>query len=97
MTSYSKLFSSYISLSNIYYINVVDGSHTCVVGSGNIDRQPSFKLKNVLQIREFSRNFIFIHKLTRDQNFAVTFFPSHCVFWDLTMVRTTTVDKEQGV
>jgi len=64
MTFGSQLFSSYTSSPKVQYITVVDGSDTNVVGYGNIDLQPSFKLNNVLHIPKLSYNLIFIHELT---------------------------------
>ncbi|RDX94367.1 hypothetical protein CR513_23255, partial [Mucuna pruriens] len=55
MTFGSKLFSSYTS-PKVHYITVVDGSHTRVIGYGDIDLQPSFTLKNVLYIPRLSNN-----------------------------------------
>jgi hypothetical protein len=91
----STLLSSYTSPSSIPYITVADGSHARVVGIGNIDLQPSFKLQSVLHVPTLSNNLISIHQLTRDQNCKVTFFASHCVFQDLTSGQTIGIAKEK--
>ncbi|KAI5399343.1 hypothetical protein KIW84_064631 [Lathyrus oleraceus] len=48
MTFDSTLLCSYTTPSSIPYITVADGSHACVVGTGNIDLQPPFQLQSVL-------------------------------------------------
>ncbi|KAI5408632.1 hypothetical protein KIW84_054465 [Lathyrus oleraceus] len=48
MTFDSTLLCSYTTPSSIPYITVADGSHACVVGTGNIDLQPPFQLQYVL-------------------------------------------------
>ncbi|KAI5384311.1 hypothetical protein KIW84_071355 [Lathyrus oleraceus] len=48
MTFDSTLLCSYTTPSSSPYITVVDGSHACVVGTGNIDLQPPFQLQFVL-------------------------------------------------
>ncbi|KAI5427289.1 hypothetical protein KIW84_032631 [Lathyrus oleraceus] len=42
------LLCFYTTPSSIPYITVADGSHACVVGTGNIDLQPPFQLQSVL-------------------------------------------------
>lgn len=95
MTFDSTLLCSYTTPSSIPYITVADGSHACVVGTGNIDLQPPFQLQSVLHVPTLSHNLISIHKLTRDLNSKVIFFTSHCVFQDLTTGKTIGIAKEK--
>lgn len=95
MTFDSTLLCSYTTPSSIPYITVADGSHACVVGTGNIDLQPPFQLQSVLHVPTLSHNLISIHKLTRDLNCKVIFSMSHCVFQDLTTGQTIGIAKEK--
>ena len=98
MTSYSSHFLSYHYFFVEHRITIVDGSHSSIVGSGNITLQlplqPFIHLNNVLHVPKLSNNLIFIHKLTKDLNCAITFFHSHRVFQDLATGNTIGVAKE---
>jgi len=83
MTLHSSYFSSYTALYGNQYIIVANGSNTPVNGRGNIHLQPSFPLKNVLNIPKLSNNLLSIQKVTQDSNCAVVFFHSHYIFQDL--------------
>ncbi|KAL2320148.1 hypothetical protein Fmac_029117 [Flemingia macrophylla] len=96
MTPHPSYFSSYTTSSGNQHITVANGSHTPVLGCGNIQLQPSLHLKNVLHVPKLSNNLMSIHKVTQDLNCAVTFFHSHCVFQDLATGRTIGIAKEQG-
>nr|KYP43794.1 hypothetical protein KK1_034774 [Cajanus cajan] len=95
MTPHSPYFSSYTTSSSNQHITIANGSHTPVIGCGNIQLQSSLLLKNVLHVPQLSNNLLSIHKITQDLNCAVTFFHSHCVFQDLATGRTIGIAKEQ--
>jgi len=96
MTPHSSFFSSYIALSGNQYITVANGSNTSVTGHGNIHLQPSFPLKNVLHDPKLSNNFLSIQKVIQDLNCAVVFFPSYCIFQDLSMRKTIGIAKSKA-
>ena len=70
-------------------------THCPSVGCGTIELFSSLQLNNVLHVPKLMNSLISIHKLTKDQNCAVTFL-SHCVFQDLATRKTISVAKEQG-
>nr|KYP57695.1 hypothetical protein KK1_003965 [Cajanus cajan] len=45
---------------------------------GTIRLSSNIKLHNVLHIPEFSCNLIFVHRLTHDLNYLVTYFAHNC-------------------
>jgi len=68
----SKHLLKYMFFSCIPYIIIVDGSHTHVVGCGDIEFQ-SFKLKDMLHVLGLLNNRLSVHKITKDNNCAVIY------------------------
>ena len=64
MTHHSSYFSSYIILTGNQHITIANGSHTPVIGCGNIQLQSSLHLNNVLHVPKLSINLLSIHKIT---------------------------------
>ena len=49
---------------------------------------PSFLLN--LFVPNFLVNLLFVNKITKDLNYYITFFPTHCVFYNLLITKRTT-------
>ena len=75
MTSNSSLFSTFQSQPSPSIVTLVDGSHSCVLGSGTIVPTPSIPLTLVLSLPNFSFNLMSVSKLTRALKCYISFFP----------------------
>ena len=84
MIGLSSLFSTYIPCSGKDKVRTVDGNFSSVSGKGVIHISDSLSLSSVLHVPNFLTNLLSISRLTCDLNCCVTFYPSHCVFQDLT-------------
>ncbi|RDX67700.1 hypothetical protein CR513_53383, partial [Mucuna pruriens] len=96
MTTFPSHFASYLKVPKRQLINVTNGDHVPIVGSGNVSLHSSLSLHNVLHVPKLANNLIYIHRLIQYWNCAVTFFHSHCVIQELTKERTIGVAKERG-
>ena len=65
MTGNSSIFSTFQSQPSPSTVTLVDGSHSCVLGSGTIVPSPSIPLTSVLSLPNFSFNLMSVSKLTR--------------------------------
>ena len=86
MTGSATIFCTYGKCVDDIRVTVADGTHSTVAGQGHIDLS-SLKLQNVLHVPFLQCNLLSVRKITKDLNCAVTFFPSHCVFQDLSLGR----------
>ena len=86
MTGSAIVFCTYGKCVDDIRVTVADGTHSTVAGQGHIDLS-SLKLQNVLHVPFLQCNLLSVSKITKDLNCAVTFFPSHCVFQDLSLGR----------
>nr|KYP42346.1 hypothetical protein KK1_036255 [Cajanus cajan] len=91
MTPFRMIFESYIKRNREQLITVANGQGVPICGSRNIT---SIVLKDVLHVPQLANNLIYVQKLTKDLNYSVTFFSTHCVFQDLAMVKTILTAKE---
>lgn len=96
MTPSSGHFKTYSPCPSHRKIIVADGSVTTVAGVGHIQLSPSLLLKDVLHVPKLSTSLLSIHKLTRDMNCTVLFYPSHCVFQDQGSGKRIGLAKEKG-
>ncbi|RDY04886.1 hypothetical protein CR513_11341, partial [Mucuna pruriens] len=85
MTSFFSHLTSYSRTSRKQLITVANGDHVPIIGSSNIQLQPSLSLYNVLHVPNLANNLISIHRLAQDLN---------CI--DLASRRTILFAKEQG-
>ena len=85
MTSNSSLFTTFQSHPSTSTITLVDGSTSCVIGSGTIHPTPLITLTSVMSLPQFFFNLIYVSKLTRTLNCNISFFPVHCMIQDLSM------------
>lgn len=83
MTSTFSFFSSYSICCGKDKVHIVNGSYLSIAGKGNIPVTPSLPLSFVLHAPKFTLNLLSVSHLTKSLNCSVTFFPSHCVFQDL--------------
>ena len=97
MTASSAHFITYSPCpSNKKIVVVADGSITIVVDVGHSQLSPSLLLKYVLHVSKLSTSLLSIHKLTRDMNCNVLFYPSHCAFQDQVSGKRIGHAKEKG-
>ena len=82
MTSYKKLFSSYIPSSNNHRVKVAGGSYSLVVGIRTITISPEIPLQLILHVPNLSCNLISISKIAKDLGCMVNFSSTTCVFQD---------------
>ena len=94
MTSYEKLFSSYIPSSNNHRVKVADGSYALVAGIGTVAISPKISLQSVLYVPKLSCNLISISKITKDLECMINFSSTACVFQDKIMGRMIGNAKE---
>ena len=78
MTGNSSLFTTLQPHLSTSTISLVDGSTSCVLGSGTIHLIPLVTLTYVLSLPQFSFNLIFVSKLTRTLNCNISFFLDYC-------------------
>jgi len=83
MTGLSSLFSSYSICFGHDKLQVADETLSSIFGKGSINVSPIMSLSSFLRVPKFTTNLLFISRITRDLNYPITFFPSHCVFQDL--------------
>ena len=76
-------------------IQVANGSLTPVSGKNNVSVTPKITLSSVSHVLNMSCNLLSISKLTKSQNYSVTFFSTHCVFEDLTTGKVIGSAKER--
>ena len=83
MTSNSSLFSTFQSQPSPSTATLVDGSHSCVLGSSTIRPTPSIPLTSVLSLPNFSFNLMSVSKLIRALKCYISFFLNFCLFQNL--------------
>ena len=74
MTGNSSLFSTFQSQPSTSTVTLVDGSQSCVLGSGTYFPTPSLPLSFVLSLPNFSFNLMSVSKLTRALKCYISFF-----------------------
>ena len=82
MTGNSIIFTTFQPHPFTSTVTHVDGSRSCVFGSGTIHPTPPITLTSVPSLPQFSFNLIFINKLTRTLNCGISFFPDYCLIQD---------------
>ena len=96
MTGLSSVFSTYIPSSGKEKVRTADGSLSSISGKGVIKLFDSLPLSSVLHVPNFSTNLLSIARITSDLNCSVTFFPSHCVFQDLSTKKVIGSGREEN-
>lgn len=94
MTDSHNLFASYSPCAGNLKVKIADGSLSPVAGKGSIQISNLITLKNVLHVPNLSCNLLSISQLTKSSNCSANFFPSYCVFQDLSSGKTIDSAKE---
>lgn len=81
MASSASYMTKYMPCTTSIEISMADGTISPVMGFGTICIS-GLKLKSVLHVPSLQCNLLSVHKITRDMNCYVTFFPSYCLFQD---------------
>ena len=77
-------------------VRTTDGSLSSIFGKGVIKIFNSLPLSSVLYVSNFSTNLLSIVRITYDLNCSITFFPSHCVFQDLSTKKVIGSGREEN-
>ena len=96
MTGNSSIFSTFQSQPSPSIVTPVDGSHSCVLGSGTIVPTLSIPLTSVLSLPNFSFNLMSVSKLTRALKRYISLFPDFCLFQDLMTKQIIDRGRESG-
>jgi len=86
-----------LNLSNKFsLVNIADGTQSLLSGNGVVQVTPILTLTNVLYVLKFRVSLLSISQFTKHNNCKITFFPSHCVFRDLSTGRKISSGHERG-
>ena len=96
MIGNSNLFTAFQSHPATSTVTLVDGSTSCVLGSGTIHLTLLITLTSVMSLPQFSFNLIFVGKLTRILNCSISFFFYYCSIQDLLTKRVIGRGRESG-
>ena len=69
------------------FINIADGIWSPVLGNRVVQVTPSLTLTDVLYVLKFLVSLLSISQFTKQNNCRITFFPSHCIYQDLSTGR----------
>ena len=97
MTHSSQKFSTCSPCRSDKKIAIANGSLTTVAGQGEVHLNKSIVLKKVLHVPKLSTNLVYIHRLTKELNCHVIFYPSHCVFQEQGMGKIGHARKKDGL
>jgi len=64
-------------------VKITDGTHSHVLGNVVVQATPSLTLIDVLYVPRFPISLLSISHLTKQNIYKIMFFPSHCVYQDL--------------
>ena len=87
MTGNFSLFTTFQSHPSTSTITLVDGSTSCVLGSGTIHLTPLITLISIRSLPQFSFHLIYGSKLTRTLNYNISFFLDYYFIQDLSTKR----------
>lgn len=88
MTDSYHLFTIYSTCAGNLKVKIADRSLSSVAGKGSIKISDSITLEFVLHVSKLSCNLLFLSQLTKTSNCSAKFFPSYCVFQDLSSGKT---------
>jgi len=77
-------------------VKIVDGTHSPVLGNGVVQATSSLTLTDILYVPRFSVSLLSISQFTKHNNCKITFFPSHCMFQDLSTGKRIDLGHERG-
>ena len=84
ITPHLSLFNSYTATNKILPVRSASGSIHAISHTGNLIVTPSITLFNVSHVPSFRFNLLSVQQLSRDLKCIVFFFPTFCLFQDLT-------------
>ena len=96
MIGNSGLFTMFQSHPSTSTVTLVDGSTSCVLGSGTIHLTPLITLTSIMSLPEFSFNLISASKLSHTLNCSISFFLNYCLIQDLWTKRVIGRGCESG-
>ncbi|XP_071722294.1 uncharacterized protein [Rutidosis leptorrhynchoides] len=64
-------------------VHLPNGNHASITHTGNLSISTNLSLKNVLLIPSFKNNLLSVHKITKDSNCFVSFYPDFCLMQDI--------------
>ena len=96
MIGNSILFTTFQPHPSTSTVSLVDGSTSCVLGSGTIHPTPLITLTYVLSLPQFSFNLVSVSKLTHTLNCNISFFHDYCFIHDLLMKQIIDGGRESG-
>ena len=88
MADLSTSFSTYVLCSGRDKVRTIDGSPSPISSKGVVHTSNSLSLSSALHVPYFSTNLLSISRITCDLNCCMTFFPTNCVFQDLSTKKT---------
>lgn len=94
MTGNSHIFSTYSPSAGNLKVQIADGSLSSVAGKGTIQLSDSVTLRPTLHVPNLSCNLLSISQLTNNSNCSAHFYPTYCVFQDLSSGKTIGSAKE---
>ena len=77
-------------------VKIADGTHSPVLGNVVVQATPSLTLTDILYVPQFSINLLSISQFTKHNNYKIAFFPSYCVFQDLSTGKGIGLGYERG-
>ena len=77
-------------------VKIDDCTHSPVLDNGVVQGTPSLTLTDVLYVPYFHVSLLSINQLTKQNNYKITFFHSHCVFQDLSTGKRIGSRHERG-
>ena len=83
MTCIKQKFISLNLFNKFPPVNITDGTQSLVSGNRIVQDTPTLILTDVLYVPRFFVGLLSISQFTKHNNCKITFFPSHCVFQDL--------------
>jgi len=95
MTGIKNKFTSIHLFTQFSSVNIANGTQSPVLDDGVVHATPSLNLKNILYVLKFSVRLLSISQFIKHHNCSVTFFPSYCVFQDLTTGRRIGSGRER--
>ena len=94
MTFNFSLFSTTKTLTTPIHVTLPDSSSKPVTVLGTIPISSTLSLNNVLYVPNFKYNLLLVAKFLVDNSYCTIFYPSHCLFQDLSTNMTVAVGKK---
>ncbi|KAL9225388.1 hypothetical protein vseg_001321 [Gypsophila vaccaria] len=96
MTSHFSLLHNVITLCTPLKVALPDGSHKSVTTIGSLHLTPTLTIHNVLFLPDFQQNLLSVGKLLKHNGLTAIFFPTYCLFQDLSTNKTVAIAHKVG-